>query len=68
MKKPRNYQLQKECCRFIDLSCFEADGYHYLKRCCFLSVGFTYELTSKTAETMGNRLLDMSKWLKENGK
>ena len=67
MSKPKNYHLEKSRSNWIylDLACFEADGYNYLKRCCFLNVGHGYELTSKTAETMGNRLLEISKWLKE---
>jgi hypothetical protein len=64
MNKPRNYHLENKDDRiYLDLSCYEADGDNYLKRCCFLNVGHGYELTSKTAETMSKRLLEMSKWL-----
>ena len=64
MEKPRSYHLEKgRGIQYVDLSCFEKDGEDYLKRCCFLNVGFTYELTAKTAKTMGERLLAVSKWL-----
>lgn len=66
MKKPKNYHLERIDSRYyLDLECFEADGHNYLKRFCSLNVGHGYEFSAKTAKTMGNRLLEISKWLSQ---
>ena len=64
MKKPKNYHLEKKDNRFhLDITCHENDGTNYLKRQCFLNSTHGYELTPKTAKSLGLRLLKMAEWL-----
>lgn len=66
MSKPKNYNTEKaDGFTRICLSSHEKDGENYLKRQCFLSVNFTYELTKRSARAMGQRLLEIADWLEE---